>query len=125
MLDEESIILELETLGQLEGLLGSAIVNRNGILLACWLPRSIDDRKFGAMSAFLFGASEMAARELNSNVINFIVEYERSQVLILEIDETYLIVCLLELDANLGLILIEIEESIINIKKLIQSVELN
>lgn len=125
MLDEESIILELETLGQLEGLLGSAIVNRNGILLAAWLPRSVDDRKFGAMSAFLFGASETAARELNSCMINFMVEYERSQVLILEIDETYLIVCLLELDANLGLILIEIEESITNIKKLIQCVELN
>ena len=52
---------ELEKLEGISDIIGTALVNRNGLLIASKLPRDIDDRKFCAMAATMFGAIETAA----------------------------------------------------------------
>ena len=116
----ESLNKELEKLEILGEFIGSAIVNRNGLLIASRLPRDIDDRKFGAMAATMFGAIETAATAVKEKQINNLtVEFNDYQLLIVGADEQFILVTLVDLNINLGLIFIEIEETIKNIKKIL------
>ena len=109
--------MELEKLEEISDIIGTAIVNRNGLLIASKLPRDIEDRKFCAMAATMFGAIETAASTLGSNsVTNLTVEFNDFQLIIMAADEQTILVSLVNLNANLGLILIEIEEIIKNLK---------
>ena len=108
---------ELDKLEEISDIIGTAIVNRNGLLIASKLPRDIEDRKFCAMAATMFGAIETAASTLGSNsVTNLTVEFNDFQLIIMAADEQTILVSLVNLNANLGLILIEIEEIIKNLK---------
>ena len=44
---------ELEKLELISGVLGTALINRNGLIITTRLPRDFDERKFGAMVATL------------------------------------------------------------------------
>ncbi|MFX1488844.1 MAG: roadblock/LC7 domain-containing protein, partial [Promethearchaeota archaeon] len=97
-----------------------ALVNRNGLLVASRLPRDIDDRKFCAMAATMFGAIETATLTLGSNNVNSLtVEFNEFQLIIVGVNKQIILVSLLELNTNLGLVFIEIEETIKNINKII------
>ena len=117
----ENINKELERLEHLGEIIGTAVVNRNGLLVSSRLPRDIDDRKFGAMAATMFGAIETAIDTLKTTKINNLTvelgtEY---QLIVLKITDQIILVSLLDLNVNLGLILIEIEESIKKIKEIL------
>lgn len=111
---------ELEKLESISDIIGTALVNRNGLLIASKLPRDIDDRKFCAMAATMFGAIETAASTLGSKYVdNLTVEFNDFQLIIMGADEQLILVSLLNLNTNLGLIFIEIEETIKNVKKIL------
>lgn len=115
-----SLHKELEKLEATSDIIGAALVNRNGLLVASRLPRDIDDRKFCAMAATMFGAIETATSTLGSNIVNSLtVEFNEFQLIIIGISEQIILVSLLELNINLGLIFIEIEETIKNVNKII------
>ena len=119
-LEIQSVSRELEKLEGISDIIGTALVNRNGLLVSSRLPRDIDDRKFCAMAATMFGAIETAASTIGSNIINNLtVEYSDFQLIIMEADEHMILVSLLNTNINLGLIFVEIEESIKNIKKIL------
>ena len=116
--DLHGILINLEVIS---GIIGTAIVKSNGLLIASRLPRDIDDRKFGAMAATMFGAIETAINTLGTTEINNLTvelgtEY---QLIVLKITDQIILVSLLDLNVNLGLILIEIEETIKKIKDIL------
>jgi len=112
---------ELERLENFGEIIGVALVNRNGLLISSRLPRDIDERKFGALAATMFEAIETASSSLqNDQVSNLTVEYQDYQLIILEVDYNTILVTLVDLNINLGLIFIEIEEIIKNVKKIIE-----
>ncbi len=114
----QSIDKELEKLENIGGIIGTAIVKRNGLLISSKLPRDIDERKFGAMAATMYEAIEAAVSTLEKNQISHLtVEFNEYQLIIVAVDGNIILVSLMDLNINLGLILIEIEESIKNIKK--------
>ena len=111
---------ELEKLESISDIIGTTLVNRNGLLIASRLPRDIDDRKFCAMAATMFGAIETAASTIGSKFVdNLTVEFNDFQLIIMGVDEQLILVSLLNLNINLGLIFIEIEETIKNVKKIL------
>ncbi|MFW9867064.1 MAG: roadblock/LC7 domain-containing protein [Candidatus Thorarchaeota archaeon] len=119
-LKEISLHKELEKLENTSDIIGAALVNRNGLLVASRLPRDIDDRKFCAMAATMFGAIETATLTLDSNHINSLtVEFNEFQLIIVDVNKQIILVSLLELNTNLGLTFIEIEETIKNVNKII------
>ncbi|MCK4285238.1 MAG: roadblock/LC7 domain-containing protein [Candidatus Lokiarchaeota archaeon] len=119
-LEIQSIDKELEKLGGISDIIGTALVNRNGLLVASRLPRDVDDRKFCAMAATMFGAIETAASTIGSNKVdNITVEFSDFQLIIMETNENMILVSLLNLNINLGLFFIEIEEGVKNIKKIL------
>ncbi|MHA1986299.1 MAG: roadblock/LC7 domain-containing protein [Promethearchaeota archaeon] len=119
-LETQSINRELEKLDGISDIIGTALVNRNGLLVYSRLPRDVDDRKFCAMAATMFGAIETAASAIGSNIINNLtVEFSDVHLLIMEANENMILVSLMNSNINLGLLFIEIEEIIKKIKKIL------
>ncbi len=113
----QSLNKELEKLENFSGIIGSAIVNRNGLLISSRLPRYIDERKFATMSAIIYESIESVVSTLNENQIaHLTVEFNEFQLIIVEVDTSSIFVSLMDLKVNYGLILIEIEETIKNLK---------
>jgi len=112
----QNVEKELQKLENFGGIIGSAIVKRNGLLVSSRLPRDIDKRKFATMAAIMYEAIETAASTLKKKTINHLtVEFDEYQLLIVGVNENLILVSLMDLKVNLGLILIEIEESIKNL----------
>ena len=101
-------------------IVGAALVNRNGLLLTSRLPVDIDGRKFGAMAATMFNAMDTATETLENNKLyNITAEYNNYQVIALPANKDLIFVTLLHLNINLGLSLIEIEESVNRIQQIL------
>ena len=116
----QNLLKELEKLEGISDIIGTALVNRNGLLIASKLPRDINDRKFCAMAATMFGAIETAASTIGSKFVdNLTVEFNDFQLIIMGADNQLILVSLLNLNTNLGLLFIEIEETIKNVKKIL------
>ncbi|MHA1913661.1 MAG: roadblock/LC7 domain-containing protein [Promethearchaeota archaeon] len=116
----ERIHKELNKLETINDIIGAALVNRNGLLISSILPRDVDDRKFGAMAATMFSAIETSALTLgNKSVSNLTVEYDDFQLIVIGVDKNMIMVSLLKYNSNLGLIFIEIEETIKKVKKIL------
>ena len=106
----DDITRELDKLELVNGIIGTAIVNRNGLTIISGLPRDIDNRKFGAMAATMFEAMETATNTLKDIVLNLTVEFDDYQLIVYVLNAEVIFVSLLELNIDLGLVLIEIEE---------------
>jgi len=107
---------ELDKLILVGGIIGIAIVNRNGLTILSNLPRSFDERKFGAMAATMFGAMETAISTFSDKLVNITVEFNDYQLLIFGVDEEVIIVSFVDINLDLGLIFIEIEECLKNLQ---------
>ncbi len=118
----ESLNKELKELETRSGIIGSAIVNRNGLLITSRLPRDFDHRKIGAMAATMFGAIETASTALGSNerVYNLTIELEDYQLIVLNANDDIIFTSLIDLNVNLGLVLIEIEETLKKIRNIVK-----
>ncbi len=116
----DDITRELDKLILVNGIIGTAIVNRNGLTVVSRLPRNIDSRKFGAMAATMFEAMETAATTLKDRVLNITVEFDEYQLIVYVLNSEIIFVSLLELKLDLGIVLIEIEECGKIIQKLLK-----
>ena len=116
----DNITRELDKLILVNGIIGNAIVNRNGLTVVSRLPRNIDSRKFGAMAATMFEAMETAATTLKDRVLNITVEFDEYQLIVYVLNSEIIFVSLLELKLDLGIVLIEIEECGKIIQKLLK-----
>lgn len=114
------ITRELDKLELVNGIVGTAIVNRNGLTIISRLPRDIDNRKFDAMAATMFEAMETASTTLKDKVLNLTVEFHDYQLVVYVLNDEIIFVSLLEQNIDLGIVLIEIEESTKIIQKLLE-----
>ena len=119
-LNIDSITRELDKLDLVNGIIGTAIVNRNGLTIVSRLPRDIENRKFGAMAATMFEAMETAATTINDKVTNITVEFDDYQLIVYMLNSDMIFVSLLEKKIDLGIVLIEIEECTKHIQKLLE-----
>jgi predicted regulator of Ras-like GTPase activity (Roadblock/LC7/MglB family) len=118
----QSLNKELKELETRSGITGSAIVNRNGLLITSRLPRDIDQRKIGAIAATMFGAIETASTALKSNekVYSLTIELDEYQLIVLNASDDIIFASLIDLNVNLGLILIELEETLKKIRNIVK-----
>jgi len=116
----DNITKELDKLELVNGIIGTAIVNRNGLIIISRLPRDVDNRKFGAMAATMFEAMETAAITLKDEMLNLSVEFDDYQLIVYVLNAEIILVALLELNIDLGIALIEIEECTKIIQKILE-----
>lgn len=121
-IDIENLNDLLMNLESTSGIFGTCLVRNNGIIIISRLSTDIDSRKFGAMAATMFASIETATNTLeNTNINSLTVEFTNEyQLIVLKAAEQILLVALIGLNVNLGLILIEIEETIKKIKETLE-----
>ena len=119
-LQVEGINKELAKFETIGGILGLAVVDENGLTIISRLRRSIDERKFGAMAATIQGAMETAILPLGQNLLNLTIEFETSQIIIMSSKTKIVLVVLMELEVDLGFMLLETEEILSNINSILR-----
>ena len=114
----EKVLDGLRSVGDIEA---SAIVSRDGLLMASDMAIGINAETFAAMSATMLGAAETAATELGRGLPDrIIVESEETKLIAIGTGPKALLVVMTSPEAGLGLILIELEKAADKIKMILE-----
>ncbi len=102
----EKILSDLKRAG---GILSSAVISRDGLMVASDLTKNIDADTFAAMSAAMEGAAETAVSELKQGELRqIIVDAQDSKLITVSAGKKVILVVLTKPDINLGLVLLEL-----------------
>ena len=102
----------LSELNKLRGVLGSLLVDRDGIVIASDLKSEINEGAFGAVaSSVLSGLKRALERMALGNFRRYIVTGRSARIAMYQVGHTVLLL-LMEKDVNLGMITLEIRETI-------------
>lgn len=113
----EDILRKLSAVGDVEG---TAVVSRDGLLIADALPKNIDTEIFSSMSATMHGAGETAISELKKGVCQLtMAESDQSLVVSLGVNPTLLLVALANKKVNLGLLRVEMKKTATQVEKML------
>lgn len=105
----DDILKELKGVGGIES---SAVVTRDGLLVASDTSSDVDAETFAAMSASMAGAAETAITEVNGGTATrIIVEAANSKLITIGAGPKVLLVALTKQQVPLGLILIKLGEA--------------
>lgn len=107
----ERLNVAMKKVVAVSGVVGVAIVARNGLLIASELPRDIDERRLGAMTATMMGAVETTGVTLNKGSVKRVTaEVEHAIIVAMGAGPKALIVCTADNSVNLGMLMLEMEE---------------
>jgi hypothetical protein len=113
----EKVLKDISKAGDVEA---SAIVSRDGLLMASDIPREIHAETFAAMTATMLGAAETAIAELDRGVPDrVIVESKEAKVVAAGAGPKALLVVMTSPEAGLGLILVEMAKAGRKVKELL------
>jgi uncharacterized protein len=113
----ETWLRKLSAVGQVDG---TAVISRDGLLIADALPKDVDAEIFSSMTATMHGAAETAMSELKKGICKMtMAESEKSIVISLGVNPTFLIVALAGKGANLGLLRVEMRKIAQQISKML------
>lgn len=105
----DKILNDLKNVGGVEA---CAAASRDGLLIHAVMQKKQHAESFAAMSATMLGAAETATTELGKGVPNrVIVESEHGRLIAAGAGPKALLIVLVDSDAGLGLILLELEKS--------------
>lgn len=86
----------------------SAVIRRDGLMIASNLTEGVDSRTVAAMSAALVGTAETCSAELKrGRFMQVIIESENGQLVATGAGELAILVCLVSRKGNMGLVLLE------------------
>lgn len=104
----EKILEDLRTTG---GVIGSAIISKDGLAIVSDLGEQ-DVETFAAMSAAMQGAAETAVSELNQGSLNqIIIDSEKGKIMTMSAGDEAILVVLTKPKQNTGLILIGLKKA--------------
>ena len=113
----EKVLKDLKDVGDVEA---SAIVSRDGLLIAADLSPHVNAEAFAAMTATMLGAAETATSELGMGIPDrVIVEGKMGKIVAVGAGPKALLVVMTNPKASLGLILLEIGKASERIKELL------
>ena len=113
----KKIVSDLKRTGDIEA---SAVVSRDGLIMASDIPPGVQAETFAAMSATMLGAAETATSELKKGVPDrIIVEFKDGKIITTGAGPKALLVVMTSPEAGLGLTLIEMERAADKIKGLL------
>lgn len=117
---EEKLKKPLETLQDIQGVRGAAIVRRDGLLIVSNLPSEVDSDQLAAMTASTLGSGETASETLNIGEVNQVtIESEDGKLISTGAGEEGILTVLTDADINMGLVLVEMGKAADNIKRIL------
>src|SRR5512145_2339283 len=106
----------LKDLGRINGVNGSLVVGKDGLIIETEVPSDIDAELVAAMSSAVFGTAERSAEEMKHEPLEQVmIEGSRGKTLMIDADEGILVL-ITDVDINLGLIRIEMRRSAERVK---------
>lgn len=103
------VLEELRKAGDIEA---SAIVRRDGLMIASDLPARIESRTVAAMTAALVGTAETCSSELKRGIFEeIVVDSENGKIVAIGAGKLAILVCLVQKEGNLGLVLLAMEKA--------------
>ncbi len=101
-------------------IIGSAIVNIDGFIIASVLPSEIDEELVSGMAAAMLGVGERISAELMaSNMEQTYVRSEKGYVILNAVGEDSVLIVLTTKEAKLGLVFIEVKRRSKELAKLV------
>ncbi len=101
----------LADLNKTEGVKGSMVVGKDGLVIASQLPSGLDSELIGAMASAAYGSAERTASEINQgNLEQMMIEGAYGKTIMVDAGDGILAV-LTDAKVNLGLIRINIKRS--------------
>ncbi len=101
----------LSKLNRTQGVRGSMIVNRDGIVVASDFATEIDEKGVGAVTSSILTALEAALKRINlGKFTRFIIGGSENKIAVVDTGQAILLV-LLQRDVNMGLVNFEIKEA--------------
>jgi len=101
----------LKDLGRINGVNGSLVVGKDGLIIESEVPGDIDSELVAAMSSAVFGTAERSAEEMKHEPLQQVmIEGQLGKTLMIDAGEGILVV-ITDIDINLGLIRIEMRRS--------------
>ncbi|MEE8402293.1 MAG: roadblock/LC7 domain-containing protein [Candidatus Hydrothermarchaeaceae archaeon] len=116
---KKDLEMVLGVIDKMGGVDASAVVARDGSLMASNIPPDVHPEVFGAMSATMLMAAETAVGELKKGATDFIIiQSKDAKVIAMGAGPTALVVTMISPATALGLILMEMERASEKIKAL-------
>jgi len=114
----EQVLKELQ---EIEDIKGSIIVRSDGLLIASNLPAEVNSKAVAAMVAAIVGTGETTTKELNLGEFQqVIVNAKEGQYVCIKAGAEAILACLVKKEANLGLVLLEMERKATKIARLLE-----
>ena len=105
----EAVLAELKSSGDVEA---SAVIRRDGLMVASDLPAKIEPGTIASMAASLVGTAETTSSELKRGVFQeIIIDSEKGKIVAIGAGKLALLVSLVKKEGNLGFVLISMERA--------------
>lgn len=109
----------LKDLGRIDGVNGSLVVGKDGLIIEKEVPSDIDSELVGAMSSAVFGTAERSSEEMKHEKLQQVmIEGNRGKTLMIDSGDAILAV-IADVNINLGLIRLEMKRSSERIRDII------
>jgi hypothetical protein len=122
MTKEEEIRLALEDLKNISGVIGTAVVTSDGLLIYSDLPENVNKRALAAMAAAIVGTGMQVTKELGIGTLNqAIVEAVNGKFISISVgteEDSPILSTLVSPKANIGLVLLEMEKAAKKIRRI-------
>ena len=117
--EELTVVLkELRKTGDIEA---SAVVRRDGLMVASDLSESMEDSTVAAMTAALVGTAETFSSELSRGQFKeVVVDSEKGKLVAIGAGKLAILICVIKEKGNLGFVLISIERAAKTIEELLK-----
>ncbi|MDI6643718.1 MAG: roadblock/LC7 domain-containing protein [Methanobacteriaceae archaeon] len=103
----DDVLSGLMQVGQIKA---CGIVSKEGLLINSRTPPDVDARIFSALCSTIMGAAEAASGQMNTGSVNEIsVKTQKGTIVLIPAGEKAILTSLTEIEAQLGLILFEME----------------
>ena len=102
----------LAKLNKTQGISGSLIVNKDGIVVASDIGDNVEEASVGAVASSILSALEGAVKRINLGKLSrFVITGSENKIAIVDTGPALLLV-LLKRDTNMGMVNVEIKEAI-------------
>ena len=109
----------LSDLNKVDGIKGSMVVDKDGLIITSQIPSGIDTEVIGAVVSAVFDSAEKTVSEINQGTLQqMIIEGEYGKILMTDVEKGILVV-LTDSNVNLGLIRISMKRSTDKIKNVL------
>lgn len=103
----------LNKLNKIEGVQGSLVAAKDGLVIVADVGNDLDENVIGAIGSSVLGALLGALKRMNMGQFSrFIVTGREGKIVIANSGEKALLIVLLDKDANIGLVSVEIREAL-------------